>query len=192
MLENENKNPLPRITFLGAAGTVTGSRYLLETSGGKILVDCGMFQGGKSLRLKNWEAFPARVRDIKALVLTHAHIDHSGYIPKIVQEGFSGPIFCTPPTLSLCRILLLDSAKLMEEEARYANKKGYSKHKPALPLFTTEDAERALTQFQAVPFGEEKEILPEVKVHFRHVGHILGASSVRIVDKEVVRVIGRV
>lgn len=175
-----SENKRIRIRFLGASGTVTGSRYLLETENGNILVDCGMFQGGKELRQKNWDKFPVSAKEIKALLLTHAHIDHSGYIPKLVQEGFSGPIYCTPPTASLCKILLLDSAKLMEEEARYANKKGFSKHKPALPLFTTEDAERALTLFQPISFGEEKEVLSGVKVRFKHAGHILGAASIRV------------
>ena len=172
------------IQFLGAAGTVTGSRYFLTYNGQRILVDCGMFQGAKSLRLKNWEPFPVNAADIQAVVLTHAHIDHSGYLPKLVREGFKGPIFCTPPTASLCQILLLDSAKIMENEARYANKRGFSKHKPALPLFTTEDAERALGLLKPVPFGSDTEILPGLSAHFKHAGHILGAASIRISEKE--------
>lgn len=171
-----------KLEFLGAAGTVTGSRYVLETNNGKVLIDCGMFQGAKSLRLKNWEPFPVKASEIQAVVLTHAHIDHSGYIPRLVKEGFRGRIYCTPPTASLCEILLLDSAKLMEEEARYANKKGFSKHKPALPLFTTEDAEQALEQFQPVPFGVMTPIPGGLKIQFKHSGHILGAASVRISD----------
>ncbi len=171
-----------KLSFLGAAGTVTGSRYVLETDSGKILVDCGMFQGGKSLRLKNWEPFPVRPSELQAVVLTHAHIDHSGYLPRLVKEGFKGQIFCTPATAALCQILLLDSAKLMEEEARYANKRGFSKHKPALPLFTSEDAEQALEQFHPVPFGENRPLPAGVNVHFKHSGHILGAASVRISD----------
>ena len=169
-----------KLNFLGAAGTVTGSRYVLETGKGKILVDCGMFQGAKSLRMKNWESFPIKASELQAIVLTHAHIDHSGYIPRLVQEGFKGKIYCTPPTTSLCQILLLDSAKLMEEEARYANKKGFSKHKPALPLFTTEDAEQTLEQFHSVAFGTTTTIPGGVQIHFKHSGHILGAASVRI------------
>lgn len=173
-----------KLTFFGAAGTVTGSRYFLESGSNRILVDCGVFQGAKALRLKNWGPFPVSVTDIQALVLTHAHIDHSGYIPKLVQDGFSGPIYCTPPTASLCRILLLDSAKLMEEQARYANKRGFSRHKPALPLFTTEDAEKALGQFVTLRFGKEKEILPGVRLEFKYAGHIIGAASARLSTDE--------
>lgn len=173
-----------KLTFFGAAETVTGSRYLLETKFGNVLIDCGMFQGAKSLRLKNWDSFPVKASEIKAVVLTHAHIDHSGYLPKLVRDGFKGPIYCTPPTASLCQILLLDSAKLMEEEARYANKRGFSKHKPALPLFTTEDAERALERFLPVSFRSDHKILEGLTLHFKHTGHILGAASARISEGE--------
>ena len=170
------------LTFLGATGTVTGSKYLVESGEDKILVDCGMFQGPKFLREKNWDKFSPDASKVAAVVLTHAHIDHSGYLPRLVREGFKGPIFCTPPTASLCEILLLDSAKLMEEEARYANKRGFSRHKPALPLFTTEDAERTLKLLRPSPFGEVHKVTPSLEVKFRHTGHILGASSVRIFD----------
>ncbi|MBY0383722.1 MBL fold metallo-hydrolase [bacterium] len=169
-----------KLLFLGATGTVTGSRYVLDTDKGKILVDCGIFQGAKALRMKNWEPFPIKASELLAIVLTHAHIDHSGYIPRLVREGFRGKIYCTPPTTSLCRILLFDSAKLMEQEALYANKKGFSKHKPALPLFTTEDAERALEQFHSVNFHETTTIPGGARIHFKYSGHILGAASVRI------------
>ncbi|OQW47481.1 MAG: mRNA 3'-end processing factor [Proteobacteria bacterium SG_bin7] len=169
-----------KIKFLGATGTVTGSKYLLEAVGGMLLVDCGMFQGPKNLRQKNWNNFPVNPANLKAVVLTHAHIDHSGYLPKLVREGFKGPIFCTRPTATLCKILLMDSAKLMEEEARYANKKGFSRHKPAVPLFTVDDAERTLSQIRPLDFGMEHELPFGLLCHFRHTGHILGAASVKI------------
>jgi metallo-beta-lactamase family protein len=123
-----------RLTFHGAAETVTGSRYLLEAAGAKVLIDCGLFQGLKALRLRNWERLPFPPSSVGAVVLTHAHIDHSGYLPRFVRDGFGGPIYSTPATESLTELLLLDSAHNQEEEAEYANRKGYSKHKPALPL----------------------------------------------------------
>lgn len=169
-----------KLSFLGGAGTVTGSKYLLETADGRILVDCGMFQGISQLREKNWQAFPTKASEIDAIVLTHAHIDHSGYIPRLVREGYKGPIFCTAPTASLCRILLMDSAKLMEEEAHYANRRGYSKHKPAEPLFTSDDAAKALEQLRPIPFGNDHTIVGGLSVRFKHTGHILGAASVLI------------
>ena len=142
-----------RVKFLGAAGTVTGSKYLLELDDKRLLVDCGMFQGLKPLRLKNWEPFPISPKKIEAVVLTHAHLDHSGYLPRLVKEGFSGKVFCTAATADLVKLLLLDSAKLMEEEAAYARKKGYSKHQNPSPLYTTEDAENGAATHQAVVGG---------------------------------------
>jgi metallo-beta-lactamase family protein len=173
-----------KLKFLGAAGTVTGSKSLIETNGRKILVDCGLFQGLKALRLRNWEAFPVPASEIHAVILTHAHIDHSGYLPRLYREGFRGQVYCTPSTGHLAKILLMDSAHLMEEEARYANKRGFSKHKPALPLFTKDDAERVLELFRFVPFHAEVELAGTqgVKVLFQRAGHILGASSVRLND----------
>lgn len=169
-----------KLKFLGAAGTVTGSKTLIESSGRKYLVDCGLFQGIKSLRVQNWEALPVKPSEIDTVFLTHAHIDHSGYLPRLFREGFRGRVICTVATKDLCQILLLDSAKLMEEEARYANKKGFSKHHPALPLFTHEDAEGVLKCFEAVPFHTDVQVNPGVSVRFKRAGHILGAASVRL------------
>ncbi len=169
-----------KIQFLGGAGTVTGSRYLLESkSGGKILIDCGLFQGLKQLRLRNWDKFPVDPKTISAILLTHAHIDHSGYIPRLVQEGFSGEIFCTTPTLALAEIMLKDSARLKEEEADYANRKKFSKHQPALPLYTQEDVEKSLKLFRTKNLKEEFNI-GDFRIRFSEAGHILGAVSILI------------
>jgi metallo-beta-lactamase family protein len=167
-----------KIRFLGAAETVTGSRFLVESDGNRILVDCGLFQGLKKLRLRNWAPFPVDPSSIDAVVLTHAHIDHSGYLPALVKKGFEGKIYCTPATDALCRILLPDSGYLQEEEANNANKYGYSKHKPALPLYTRDDAESCLEYFETV--SSEREFHPArgFRIKFRPVGHILGAASV--------------
>ncbi|MGZ5272584.1 MAG: MBL fold metallo-hydrolase, partial [Ramlibacter sp.] len=135
-----------RLQFLGATDTVTGSRTLVQEGGASVLVDCGLFQGWKQLRLRNWAPPPLQPAALDAVILTHAHIDHSGYLPLLVANGFEGPIFCTPATADLCRILLPDSGHLQEEEAARANKHGYSKHSPALPLYTRADAEVALEQ----------------------------------------------
>ncbi len=169
-----------QLTFLGAAGTVTGSRYLIDTGGRKILVDCGLFQGYKPLRLRNWAPFPVAPGDIDAVVLTHAHLDHSGYLPLLVRNGFRGRIFCTHATRHLCKILLRDSGHLQEKEAEYANRYGFSKHRPALPLYTQVDAERSLAHFSDVDFGSEHEVVSKVAVKFRHAGHILGAATAEI------------
>jgi metallo-beta-lactamase family protein len=134
----------PTIKFLGGVGTVTRSKFLVSYGGSQILLDCGLFQGLKELRLRNWASFPVTVGELRAVILTHAHIDHSGYLPKLVKLGFRGPVYATPATCDLLRILLPDSAYLQEEEAGYANRRGYSKHKPALPLYTVQDAEKAL------------------------------------------------
>ena len=133
---------MPSLTFLGAAGTVTGSKHFLDFGDRRVLVDCGLFQGLKELRLRNWAPFPFDAARIDAVVLTHAHLDHCGYLPRLVSQGFRGRIFCTPGTRDLCTIVLPDSAHLQEEEARYANKHGYSKHRPSLPLYTELDAAR--------------------------------------------------
>lgn len=169
-----------KITFLGGAGTVTGSKYLIESGQEKYLVDCGLFQGLKELRLKNWDKPPFSAKDINAIILTHAHIDHSGYLPLMRKNGFKGPVFCTNGTKELCEIMLPDAGKLQEEEAEYANKKGYSKHNPALPLFTVEDAEMILSQFRGYEFNKEIEVGNELKVKFIPSGHILGASIVEL------------
>ncbi|MFA5773977.1 MAG: MBL fold metallo-hydrolase [Ilumatobacteraceae bacterium] len=171
------------MTFWGAAGTVTGSRHLVESAGRRILIDCGLFQGHKLLRQRNWDSFPVEPKSIDAVVLTHAHIDHSGWLPRLVRDGFAGKIWCTPSTLELCRIMLPDSAHLQEEEARYANKRRSSRHNPALPLYTAADADRALLHLHAHPFGESFSPAPGLRAEFSPTGHILGAACVRIADE---------
>jgi metallo-beta-lactamase family protein len=168
-----------KLRFLGAAGTVTGSKYLLEAEGARILVDCGLYQGVKRLRLRNREPLPVAPAEIEAVVLTHAHLDHSGYLPALARDGFAGPALCTPPTQELCEILLPDAGHIQEEDARYANRKGFSKHHPALPLYTSEDAERALDRLEAADFGPWHPAGP-FRARFRPAGHILGAASVEI------------
>lgn len=165
-----------KIKFLGASGTVTGSKYLLSTQNHKYLVDCGLFQGLKNLRLRNWQV-EIDVESIDAVFVTHAHIDHTGYIPKLVAQGFTGPIFCSHSTYELARILLPDSGYLQEEEARYANLKGYSKHKPALPLYTRDQAEESLKYFKPVDFHKPMKF-NDLVVTFNRAGHILGASTI--------------
>lgn len=169
-----------RLTFLGATGTVTGSRYLLEVHGRRILVDAGLFQGEKELRLRNWQPFPVAASSVDAVILTHAHIDHTGFLPRLVREGFRGPVYATPPTARLLTVLLPDAAHLQEEEARYANKVGSSKHKPAFPLFTTSDAAAALRLVRSVPFHTTTEIHPGCSFTFLRQGHILGAAAVAV------------
>ncbi len=171
-----------RITFLGAAGTVTGSRFLVEVADRRVLVDCGLFQGLKELRLRNWEPFPVRPDRIDAVVLTHAHIDHSGYLPALVRDGFRGDVWATPATAALCRLLLPDAAYLQEEDARWANKRGSSRHQPALPLYTGQDAADALSLLRTQPVHQPFHPVPELTVEFSPAGHIIGAASVRVDD----------
>ena len=173
-----------QITFLGAAETVTGSRFLLETEGKKILIDCGLFQGLKKLRLRNWAPFPVNPDSIDAVVLTHAHIDHSGYLPVLFKNGFRGKVYCTPATRDLCSILLPDSGHLHEEEAKYLNKYKLTKHNPALPLYTLEDARRCLTSFVKVPYEKVFNPIKQLDVHFTPAGHILGSACVHISDRK--------
>lgn len=168
------------LTFLGATGTVTGSKYLLTSGAKRILVDCGLFQGLKQLRLKNWAKLPIDAKSIDAVVLTHAHIDHAGYLPLLVKNGFSGKVFCSKATRDLCEILLPDSAHLQEEEAAYANKRGFSKHNPALPLYTKDDALKALKLFTAIDYEQEVDLGDDLKLNMSPNGHILGSAFVRI------------
>lgn len=175
---------VPTLAFLGGARTVTGSKYLLRTPAGHhVLVDCGLFQGRKELRLRNWAPFamdPGNIDpgDVDAVVLTHAHIDHCGYLPRLVAQGFAGPVYATRGTRRLCAIVLPDSGHLQEEEAAFANRVGYSKHRPALPLYTEHEAVRSLEQFVEVPFHEPVTVAPDLEITFRHAGHILGAATV--------------
>lgn len=169
--------------FLGAAQTVTGSKYVLKIQNLKIMIDCGLFQGPKNLRLKNWGKSSIDPKDIDVLILTHAHIDHAGLIPRFVKDGFKGKIYCTPPTQDLCEILLKDSGHLMEEEAEFLNKHKKSKHDPALPLFTIKDAEDSLRQFHPVEFNIRTELSSDINFEFHYAGHILGAASVIIENK---------
>ena len=169
-----------RLRFLGAAGTVTGSRYLVEPGGAPLLVDCGLFQGYKTLRLRNWQPFPVQPSAIGAAVLTHAHIDHSGFFPRLATLGFRGRIHCTEATSELCRILLPDSGRLQEEEAEFANRKGFSRHKPALPLYTEDDARKVLAQLEPHPFDRSFSPVPGINARFLPAGHILGAASIHV------------
>lgn len=168
------------LSFLGATGTVTGSKYLLTDGATKVLIDCGLFQGLKQLRLKNWEKLALDPSTLDAVVLTHAHIDHSGYLPLLVKNGFTGKVYCTHATRDLCAVLLPDAAHLQEEEAEYANRCGFSKHHPALPLYTKDDAQRALELFNPVAFAQDIPISADLTVRFASNGHILGSSFVRI------------
>ena len=171
---------MPSLTFLGAAGTVTGSKHLIDIGTHRVLVDCGLFQGLKELRLRNWAALPVDPREIDAVILTHAHLDHCGYLPRLVGAGFRGRVFCTPGTGELCSLVLPDSAHIQEEDARQANKHGYSKHHPAMPLYTELDAARALTQLQPVGYDRPVPVVPGLEVEFINAGHLLGSAYARV------------
>ena len=171
---------MTKLTFLGAARTVTGSKYLVETDGRKILVDCGLFQGLKDLRLRNWQPLPFDPADLNAVVLTHAHLDHTGYLPRLVVDGYHGRVLCTAGTADLCKLVLPDSARLQEEDAREANRLHYSKHDPALPLYRESDAYRALSQLQTVGFNKPTPVIDGVGVEFINAGHLLGSSFIRM------------
>lgn len=174
-----------QLTFLGGTGTVTGSKYLVEFEGRRILVDCGLFQGLKPLRLRNWTPFPVDPSTIDAVVLTHAHLDHSGYIPRLVKGGFSGTVYCTSATKGLCRLLLMDSAMLMEEEAGHARRHGYSRHQNPEPLYTVEDAEKSLRCFRGLAWDQPSMLRGGIEFSFQKAGHILGAASLRFRHKGV-------
>jgi len=171
---------MPKLTFLGATQTVTGSKYLLEAAGERLMIDCGLFQGHKELRLRNWSPLPIEPSSIQWLVLTHAHLDHTGYIPRLVKEGFRGEIWASSATVDLAHLVLPDSGHLQEEDARYANKKGFSKHKPALPLYTQEEALQSLEHFRVVDESGPLELSPHFKLKFFRAGHILGARMVEV------------
>lgn len=168
------------VQFLGGAGTVTGSKYLLEIDNCKILIDCGLFQGLKKLRLRNWDNLPIPAGEIDFLVLTHAHLDHSGYLPRLYAQGYQGKTHCTEATADLLEILLLDSAKLQMEEADFAAKKGYSKHDKPKPLYDTDDVERVLPQLVTHPFNQWYELTENIRIRHHYAGHILGASGVEV------------
>jgi metallo-beta-lactamase family protein len=173
------------LTFLGAAQTVTGSKHLLEVDGRRLLVDCGLFQGLKELRERNWQPLPVPASSIDAVVLTHAHLDHCGYLPRLVAQGFQGRVFCTSGTSELAKLVMADAGKLQEEDAARANSKGYSKHAPALPLFTVEDAWRAIDRLQPVGYGYDFEPIPGVSVRFINAGHLLGSGYARATVKQL-------
>jgi metallo-beta-lactamase family protein len=171
---------MPSLTFLGAAGTVTGSKHLLDLDGHRILIDCGLFQGLKELRDRNWKPFPVPAASIDAVILTHAHLDHCGYLPRLVVQGFKGRVFCTPATRDLCSLVLPDSANLQEEQAKDANKHGYTRHAPALPLYTSEDAARALSLLQPLGYNRPMPVVPGADVEFIDAGHLLGSAYARV------------
>ena len=169
-----------RVTFLGAAGAVTGSKYLLELGPRRVLIDCGLFQGLKRLRERNWQPLPFDPQSLDAVLLTHAHIDHSGYLPVLVRAGYRGPVYCTEATRRLLSLMLPDAARLQEEEAEYANRHRYSKHSPALPLYTEADARAALERLHPVALPSEIALFSDLQASFSRAGHLLGAASVRL------------
>jgi len=169
-----------KLDFLGAAGTVTGSKTLVTHEGTQLLVDCGLFQGYKNLRVMNWEPFPFDPAGLDAVVLTHAHLDHAGALPLLVKRGFRGPVFATPSTIDVCGVLLPDSARIQEEDADYANRHKLSKHQPALPLYTEDDAKRALRRLEPLPLEQRGELPGGLRLRLRQAGHILGASSAEL------------
>ena len=169
-----------KLSFLGGAGTVTGSKYLVKSTSHRVLVDCGLFQGNRVLRETNWEQFPVEPASISAVVLTHAHLDHSGALPLLVKQGFKGAVICSEATAALCEILLRDSGHLQEQDARYANERKFSRHKPALPLYTVKDAEAALRLLTPIPFHSEQKLQGGGSMVLRRAGHILGAASVEL------------
>jgi metallo-beta-lactamase family protein len=171
---------MPTLQFLGATETVTGSKFLLDVRGSQVMVDCGLFQGFKELRSRNWQSLPVNPASITWVLLTHAHIDHSGYLPRLVRDGFTGPIYATTATADLLKILLPDSARLQEEDAEYANRKGFSGHSPALPLYTEQDANLTLKQVQRVSYEETVQLNKFISARFIPAGHILGSSFIEV------------
>jgi metallo-beta-lactamase family protein len=181
------------LQFLGASGTVTGSKFLLDVGGSRALIDCGLFQGLKELRLRNWEQLPVNPASITWVLLTHAHIDHTGYLPRLVRDGFKGPVYATSPTADLLKLLLPDSARLQEEDAEYANRKGFSRHSPALPLYTEQDANAALKLLQKVSYQHDVRLNKFLAARFIPAGHILGSSFIEVQiteqDRDPVKVV---
>ena len=165
--------------FLGAAGSVTGSKYVLESNGYRVMIDCGLFQGLKELRLRNWAPLPLNPASINDVVLTHAHIDHTGYLPRLVRDGFNGTVYATSATADLLSIMLPDSARIQEEDAEYANRKKFSKHHPALPLYTEADAKAALKLLSGVNYELPIKLSKSVTVSFTQAGHILGSGCIK-------------
>lgn len=181
-----------RVKFLGGAQSVTGSRYLIEVDNFKFLFDCGLFQGLKELRLRNWDEFPIDPAKIDCVVISHAHIDHTGYLPKLVKEGFGGPVYCTHPTADLIEILLLDSAKLQEEEAKYAKRKGYSRHENPEPLYTEKDAKAVFPLVKSFKYNEKIKIHDRVEIVYRDAGHLLGSAITEVFiqgDRELKKIV---
>ena len=172
-----------KVKFLGGAGSVTGSKFLLDIGDFRLLFDCGLFQGLKEFRLRNWEIFPIDVTTIHAVVVSHAHIDHTGYLPRLIKEGFKGPIYCTHPTADLMELMLLDSAKLQEEEAAYANAHKYSKHENPLPLYTTQDAQQVFGLIKEFHYDETVQVNEQISLVFRNAGHLLGAAITELFIK---------
>jgi metallo-beta-lactamase family protein len=171
------------VKFLGAAKSVTGSKYLLEIDGFKLLFDCGLFQGLKDLRLRNWDVFPVDPSTINAIIISHAHIDHTGYLPRLIAQGYTGPVYCTVPTADLMELMLLDSAKLQEEEAAYAKKKGYSKHESPKPLYTQQDVRETLPLLKTFGYDQSFQISERIEVIFRDAGHLMGSAITEIFIK---------
>jgi metallo-beta-lactamase family protein len=172
------------IQFLGATGTVTGSKYVVEAADERLMIDCGLFQGEKELRERNWQPLPVKPSSINWLVLTHAHLDHIGYIPRMINDGFRGQVLASPPTVELAKLVLPDSGHLQEEDAEHANFKGFTRHKPALPLYTYEDAVKALEQFRAIDDTKPLQISPRFELNFFRAGHILGARMIEVTVRE--------
>jgi metallo-beta-lactamase family protein len=175
---------MPKLTFLGAAGTVTGSKYLVEAEAKRLLVDCGLFQGLKELRLRNWNPLPEKPSSFDWCLLTHAHLDHTGYLPRLFHDGYTGPVFADAATIELCNILLPDSAHLQEEDADQAGRHGYSKHQPPLPLYTQADVDPVLKAFREIPRADSFTISPQFTVRPHNSGHIVGASSLELTITE--------
>lgn len=177
---HQHRPAVPTLTFVGATGTVTGSKYLIETAAARVLVDAGLYQGSKKLRQRNWEPFPVDPATIDAVVLTHAHLDHCGYVPLLVANGFTGPVYASEHTAALAGIVLPDSGHLQEEEANYANRRGYSKHHPAQPLYTQEEARSSLASLRTIAFGRPTEIASGITITLEPAGHILGSSILQL------------